>query len=437
MLKHHAEVYRKLQDQFPDADVYIGTSDKVELPKSPFNFRQKQLIAKAHGIDPRKVLQAKRPYHPDDYSFDPENTVIIFAVGEKDLDRFPFDNVDASTGLDMTKRGEPKPKYFQKISTMSKGVKPMSQRGYITLAPTVMTGNEVASASAFRKSLSDAPDIEAAKDLFVDQFGEYNDKVFDLIYNKINGVTMNEQINEMRKLAGLAPLMEAAPVDYYGMSDKEKMLADIGRLLMQAAESEKNDDLSNRMAELGGSLADGTVSTQEDLVNFIRGVDASIAGELSNAVKNAMSDYASGQRAGGSDEEPSGDFGDDDEFEVGDDTEVPELEPEDDEVMDSIDLSYISDGYELAEEEDLEEKSVSKAQQQAAGAALAAKRGDIPKSELKGASKEMYDMSTSDLEDFAGTKHKGLPKKKSEAVEETAEKAVSASIAELRKLAGL
>jgi len=60
----------------------------------------------------------------------------------------------------------------------------------------------------------------------------------------------------------------------------------------------------------------------------------------------------------------------------------------------------------------LEEKAVSKDQQRAAGAALAAKRGDAPKSKLKGASKEMMKMSTKELEKFAGTKHKGLPEKK-------------------------
>ena len=58
------------------------------------------------------------------------------------------------------------------------------------------------------------------------------------------------------------------------------------------------------------------------------------------------------------------------------------------------------------------EKAVSQAQQKAAGAALSAKRGDTPKSELTGASKEMLDMSEKELEDFAGTKHKGIPKKK-------------------------
>ena len=62
-------------------------------------------------------------------------------------------------------------------------------------------------------------------------------------------------------------------------------------------------------------------------------------------------------------------------------------------------------------EEMLAEKSVSKAQQQAAGIALAAKRkGETPKGD--GAAKQMSKMSTKDLEDFASTKHKGLPKKK-------------------------
>ena len=52
----------------------------------------------------------------------------------------------------------------------------------------------------------------------------------------------------------------------------------------------------------------------------------------------------------------------------------------------------------------------SKAQQKAAGAALSAKRGDTPKSELKGASKGMAEsMTEKELEEFAGTKRKGKP----------------------------
>ena len=52
----------------------------------------------------------------------------------------------------------------------------------------------------------------------------------------------------------------------------------------------------------------------------------------------------------------------------------------------------------------------SKAQQKAAGAALSAKRGDTSKSELKGASKEMYEsMSEKELDEMASTKRKGKP----------------------------
>ena len=58
----------------------------------------------------------------------------------------------------------------------------------------------------------------------------------------------------------------------------------------------------------------------------------------------------------------------------------------------------------------------SKAPQKAAGAALAAKRGEIDKDELKGASREMYDsMSEQQLEEFASTKRKNLPEHKSNA----------------------
>ena len=74
-------------------------------------------------------------------------------------------------------------------------------------------------------------------------------------------------------------------------------------------------------------------------------------------------------------------------------------------------LRDLPTGSEVTIETEVTEKSVSRKQQKAMGIALAAKKGDIPKSELKGSSKEMVKMSKSDLEDFASTKHKGLPKK--------------------------
>ncbi|MFL6736219.1 MAG: DUF3008 family protein [Sphingomonas sp.] len=51
----------------------------------------------------------------------------------------------------------------------------------------------------------------------------------------------------------------------------------------------------------------------------------------------------------------------------------------------------------------------SAAQQKAAGAALSAKRGDTPKSQLKGASKSMMSMNEKELEKMAHTSRKDKP----------------------------
>ncbi|MCF3638738.1 DUF3008 family protein [Rhizobium sp. TRM95111] len=57
--------------------------------------------------------------------------------------------------------------------------------------------------------------------------------------------------------------------------------------------------------------------------------------------------------------------------------------------------------------------ATSKAQQKAAGAALAAKRGDMPRNKLKGASKQMVQsMSEKELDELASTERARLPKKK-------------------------
>jgi hypothetical protein len=62
------------------------------------------------------------------------------------------------------------------------------------------------------------------------------------------------------------------------------------------------------------------------------------------------------------------------------------------------------------QQEEAEMPAKSQAQQKAAGAALAAKRGDIKKSDLKGASKSMEkSMSEKELDAMASTTRKGKP----------------------------
>jgi hypothetical protein len=62
--------------------------------------------------------------------------------------------------------------------------------------------------------------------------------------------------------------------------------------------------------------------------------------------------------------------------------------------------------------EDATMPAKSQRQQKAAGAALSAKRGETPKSALKGASREMADsMTEAELERMASVSRKTLPKR--------------------------
>ena len=84
-------------------------------------------------------------------------------------------------------------------------------------------------------------------------------------------------------------------------------------------------------------------------------------------------------------------------------------------------LDYINSANDYMDQEKhdadnpIAEKAVSVAQRRAAGIAHAAQKGEIPKKELRGASKEMAKMPKGELKKFAKTKETGLPEKVKEA----------------------
>lgn len=225
MLPHHAEVYKKLQATFSDAEIYVATSDKVDGTKSPFNFKEKaEIMAQLHDIPMDKIIKAPQPYLIDSYTknFNQEDTMVIFAVGEKDTDRFPMKNVDPETGLDMRVRGEPGPKYYQMINTLKQHpALPMSERGYIYVAPNVGTNGEVASASAFRKAFTSVGSEQEQREIFNQYFGNFNETIFALFTNKLLGDKMKEDLDILKKLAGLSE----APINFgdvdTGMKDDD------------------------------------------------------------------------------------------------------------------------------------------------------------------------------------------------------------------------
>ena len=278
MLSHHVAVYDYLVKTFSDAEVFIGTSDKV-AEGSPFNFKEKQAIALAQGIDPNKVLFAPQPYvHTFYKQFDHDNTIVIFAVGEKDMaERFAMNNVDPETGLDM-KVKDPEPKYYQMINSMKDTPLPMSKRGYLFEVPNIDLDGEVASATAFRNSIKDSPDREAAKQVFMKQFKEYNEQVFNLVYDKIAGKTMSEDLNILRQLAGL-DIEEGAPVEF----EDHVEVKDIE--FTPPSKSSSFHSIANRFPE--GSDVNDPDTKREQFIDALVKSPASLLSEINERISPA------------------------------------------------------------------------------------------------------------------------------------------------------
>jgi hypothetical protein len=87
MGRHHKAAYDWLANQFGEKNTYIVTSDKTEPQRSPFNFAEKKRIINKHGI--KNVVKVISPYFPKELlqKFDPEKTVLVYMIGEKDAGR--------------------------------------------------------------------------------------------------------------------------------------------------------------------------------------------------------------------------------------------------------------------------------------------------------------------------------------------------------------
>jgi cytidyltransferase-like protein len=77
----HGEVFHSLQNKFGRDSVYIATSNKVEPPKSPFNFSDKTVFMNAAGIPSDRIIEVTSPYKLPEPQFNPANTIFIVEIG--------------------------------------------------------------------------------------------------------------------------------------------------------------------------------------------------------------------------------------------------------------------------------------------------------------------------------------------------------------------
>jgi hypothetical protein len=175
----HMKSWQHLRQEFDDA--YIATSDKVDPPRSPFNFNEKQSLFMHAGVPSNHIVQVKNPYRADEIvsKFDADNTVIIFGVSEKDMaedPRFSFGpKKDGSAS------------FLQPYKDNIGRLQPVSTHAYVATIPTYdfkVNGAPMRSATEFRANFAAADDASQAQ-MIKDLYGRYSDKIHKLMSDKI------------------------------------------------------------------------------------------------------------------------------------------------------------------------------------------------------------------------------------------------------------
>lgn len=184
--KGHKAVYDWLTGKFGGNSVYIATSNKLDGDRSPFTFAEKQYFMQLTGVPTGHIIQASQPYQITSVQNDgglqisnPENTVVIFAVSEKDMAEDPrFKSWTKKDGS---------PAYFQPLTDI-KQTENMNKHGYILTVPTFdfnVAGDPMQSASELRAEYRNAD--EKKRQLIVkDLFGRYTREAEQIMNNKLS-----------------------------------------------------------------------------------------------------------------------------------------------------------------------------------------------------------------------------------------------------------
>jgi len=144
----HKASYDWLTNQFGENNVYIASSNVQDPKTSPFEYADKVKMATKLGVPPGHMVNVKNPYQATEITSslsdeEKANTALIFAVSEKDAERFNF-----------APKKDGSPAYLQPVPKNKKTMKPMTKHGYVAITPTVnfqVKDADANSASEIRK----------------------------------------------------------------------------------------------------------------------------------------------------------------------------------------------------------------------------------------------------------------------------------------------
>ena len=200
----HLASYEYLTRKYGSDSVYIATSNVQDPETSPFSYADKVAMMTKLGIPASHVVQVKNPYRADEIvgnlsAEEKDSTALIFAVSEKDRDRFQFG----------TKRnGEPS--YMQPMPANINKLKPLTQHAYIDVTPTVnfqVQGQSVNSASQLRKMYIEGNDADREQ-IITELYGAYHADLKAMFDQRLGVDAPQEAViyGKERRYAGDAPV---------------------------------------------------------------------------------------------------------------------------------------------------------------------------------------------------------------------------------------
>jgi hypothetical protein len=280
--KGHKGVYNYLSSKYGGNDVYITTTDVVELPKSPFSFDEKIKMMTLTGVPINKIIKVKNNYNLQSLvgqiPIDINRDSIIFAVSEKDMAEDPrFSKFTKKDGS---------PAYLQPIPKNLTKIQPAINHGYIDTVPTTdftVLGKPARSASELRSQYAKL-NPQQRKSFIADLFGKYDDGVYNIMNNKLvsSGSLTEKQKSILKKL--IVGMMKEDESKVKNM----KKLADMALYKQRQAElDDANEKLDSAEAQEDAAISDEDKKKADDVVKKAKDV-VKKADMMSQAAKHQM-----------------------------------------------------------------------------------------------------------------------------------------------------
>jgi cytidyltransferase-like protein len=136
--KGHTAVFKKLQKEFGNENVFVITSNDTSSAKNPFSFGDKYQLITTAGIPAHSIVETNKMYSlPDD--FDSSNTIFVTAVGSPDADRLRPDSFLKKDRKDkegniIKRAGDPG---YYKLWSSPEDKVTADQHGYVVIVPEV------------------------------------------------------------------------------------------------------------------------------------------------------------------------------------------------------------------------------------------------------------------------------------------------------------